>query len=111
MKLTEDRLHQLEHERALAKATFPLEWEQSLAMTGDKRRARQKALRAKAVEKTAVARIREFGGSCGNCEHLLSNPAGLQGLFCDLDSDADGYARTDTTRCCSSWSRALEGQP
>ena len=106
MQLTQAQQTRVESERRKAAARYPDEWAKTLTMEGFRRRRRQKALRDMAVEAEGCARARMKGGSCANCMHLLTNVVGLQGTFCDLDSDYRGYQHVSPDSVCSRWKPA-----
>jgi hypothetical protein len=103
--LTTAQYMDVEAERVLAKAAYPTEWAATLALPGEKRRRRQKALRARAVNERDLAPLRAIGLCCGNCPKT-GNAADVLGSayagkrYCRVDSDHDGYSIIDPTGLC-----------
>lgn len=69
---------------------------------GEKRRRKAKRERERVAYQDAMAAL-PVEARCGNCKHRLNNPATLVGLYCDLDSDFQGYAKTATDAVCPRW--------
>lgn len=69
---------------------------------GEKNRRRAKQLRERLAYQDAIAAL-PAGSRCGNCAHRLKNPGCLVGLYCDLDSDFEGYAKTNEYAVCPRW--------
>lgn len=94
----------IEEQRVLARDRYPTVWQRTLSMPGKNRRTHQANLRKAAIEAAKCDVIRAKGGRCANCKHLSRDPAGLHGLFCDLESHwLTGYQRTKENNCCSLW--------
>ncbi len=92
----------IEQERILAAWMFADEWRATEGLRSKPKGNRRRALRARAIEMQARSLLPN-SACCGNCEHLLINPGGLGGTFCDLDSDYSGYMRTRKSDVCSRW--------
>lgn len=96
----------IEDVRARAEERYPGAWAATLSMPGPKRRRHQKRLRDMTLEAEGREMARAKGGSCETCAHLLTNPSGLRGTFCDLDSDSRGFQQTSLVSVCSRWKKA-----
>lgn len=72
---------------------------------GERRRREGKRAKKAAIYAQRVSVIREAGGKCDNCKHILRNPSTLKGTYCDLESDFHGYSTTKPESVCPDWQR------
>lgn len=91
----------LEEQTALAAKWFPAKWAQASSQTGRKAVNARRNLRHAAVQSELKAPLMAAGATCSTCKHKLTNPAGLKGLYCELDSDFHGYVTTKPEDLCS----------
>lgn len=94
----------LENQNWLAQQIFPTEWAAAARIQRGKiRQRRRRSLRDRAVYLFITTPIQAAGGACSNCEHLLRDPAGMKGLYCDVGSDFYGYQVTRPASICTDY--------